>query len=105
MKQIFINPCALLAITFLTQSCADKSKTPAVENFSAENYKFKPAPKPAPKKNTPKPEATAELPKPDDDGLRLPEDMLALPNAAALKSTAPRKEDDATLVTRPPTAE
>ena len=38
-----------------------------------------------------------------DDGLRLP-DMLTLPDATQLRSTAPlKKEGDATIIARPPT--
>ncbi len=108
MKQIFSNLCALGAIAFLAQACADKSQTPAVENFSAENYRAKPSAKPEP---TPAASeettaaATAELPQQKNDGLRLPDDMLALPDASKLKSSPSEKKKDVTLITRPPLEE
>lgn len=45
-----------------------------------------------------------KLPALANDGLRMPEDMLALPDDNQLRSTAPIKKDgNATIVTSPPT--
>ncbi len=59
-----------------------------------------------PKKQQPPAPAPAPVEKPAtlaDDGLRLPEDMLALPDDSQLRSTAPsEKSGTAPIIIRPP---
>lgn len=56
-----------------------------------------------------KQEAVASIPQPAqptlpaNDGMRLPEDLLSLPDESQLRSAAPvPKDGDATVITRPP---
>lgn len=82
------NPLILLAAIALA-SCA----TPKAVVVEETGKKKQPASAPAP------PETPAAL---ADDGLRLGEDWLTLPEDTQLRSTAPIKDGNATIITRPP---